>query len=67
MGELTAQITELLLGGADLGLKVPLAIVIGLQGRFRACSLIGGGKLSAQFSEGGGKRRFCGRCLLRGG
>jgi hypothetical protein len=58
MGEPAAQIIELLLGGADLGLKVPLAIVFGPKRRFWADSLICGGKSSLQFPQGEGQRGF---------
>jgi hypothetical protein len=67
MGELVAQLNEPLLDGADLGLKISLAIMLRPHRRFRAGSLICGGKLSVQFSERGGQRRSGVRGMLCGG
>jgi hypothetical protein len=67
MGEPAAQIIELLLDGADLGLKVPLAIVFGPKRRCWADSLICGGNLSLQFPQVEGQRRFGSGGMLWGG
>jgi hypothetical protein len=66
IGKLLTQIVELLLGGADLSLQVPLAIVLGPERRFSTRMLIGGRKLGVQFAKKCGQRGFGSRGRLRG-